>query len=201
MGREALIVSSLILSVDSDGNIIVADEGNKLIKIFSPDGKFLMKIGGQGGFTLPIHCVQCDRYLIVSGYREHCIKVYDRNGKFQYKFGKQGRGDGEFNNPCCLSVNKSGHLMVCDYGNDRIQVFKLNGRFVGKFGTKGSNLGEFKSPRSVAVLSNGRIDPLQDPVTWYGIYYTGTQMTQERHAALVRVPLFWESHCVICVPV
>ena len=145
------------LSVDSDGNIIVADAGNKLIKIFSPDGKFLMKIGGQGSFTFPLHCVQCDRYLIVSDKDEHCMKVYDRNGNFQYKFGKQGGGDGEFNNPRCLSVNKSGHLMVCDSGNYRIQVFTLNGKFVGKFGTYGSNLGELKSPCSVAVLSDGRI--------------------------------------------
>jgi len=145
------------LSVDSDGNIIVADAGNKLIKIFSPDGKFLRKIGGQGSFAVPIHCVQCDRYLIVSDYREHCMKVYDRKGNFQYKFGKQGGGDGEFNNPRCLAVNKSGHLMVCDTGNNRIQVFKLNGKFVAKFVTYGSNLGEFSSPWSVAVLSNGRI--------------------------------------------
>ena len=47
------------------------------------------------------------------------------------------------------------------------------------------------------------IGPLQDPVTWYGINYTGTQMTQwdESRAGLVRVLLFWKSHCVICVPV
>ena len=145
------------LSVDSDGNIIVADAGNELIKIFSPDGKFLMKIGGRGSFTCPIHCVQCDRYLIVSDKNEHYIKVFDRNGNFQYKFGKQGGGDGEFNYPACLSVNKSGHLMVSDKGSHRIQVFELNGKFVGKFGTKGSNLGEFQYPTSVAVLSNGRI--------------------------------------------
>ena len=104
------------LSVDSDGNIIVADVSKKLIKIFSPDGKSIMKIGGQGSFSYPIHCVQYDRYLIVSDYQEHCIKVLDRSGNFQYKFGKQGGGDGEFNNPSCLSVNKSGHLMVCDSG-------------------------------------------------------------------------------------
>ena len=145
------------LSVDSDGNIIVADAGNKLIKIFSPDGKFLMKIGGQGSFTYPVHCVQCDRYLIVSDNAEHCIKVLDRNGNFQYKFGKKGEGDGEFNNPCDLSLNKSRQLMVCDSGNNRIQVFELDGKFVGKFGTKGSNLGEMNYPCSVAVLSNGRI--------------------------------------------
>ena len=144
------------LSVDCDGNIIVADAGNKRIKIFSPDGKFLMKIGALGSFTFPIHCVQCDRYLMVSDNKEHCIKVFDRNGNFQYKFGKQGEGDGEFNYPCCLSVNKSGHLMVCDTGNHRIQVFDLSGKFVGKFGTKGSSLGEFNCPQSVAVLINGR---------------------------------------------
>jgi len=145
------------LSVDSDGNIIVADDGNNMIKIFSPDGKFPMKIGGQGSFSFPHHSVQCDRYLILSDSDEHCLKVYDRNGNFQYKFGKQGGGDGEFNKPRCLSVNKSGHLMVCDSGNHRIQVFQLNGKFVGKFGTHGSNLGEFQYPRSMAIQSNGRI--------------------------------------------
>ena len=115
-----------------------------------------MKIGGQGSFTIPTHCVQCDRYLIVSDSDEHCIKVFNYDGNFQYKFGKQGEGDGEFKYPKCLSLNKSGHLMVCD-GNCRIQVFQRNGKFVGKFGTRGSNLGEFNSPSSLAVLSNGRI--------------------------------------------
>ena len=145
------------LSVDSDGNIIVADSGNRLIKIFSPDGNFLTKIGEQGSFTLPFHCIQYERYLIVSDYSEHCIKVFDRKGNFQYKFGKEGGGDGELNNPSGLSVSKSGHLMVCDEANHRIQVFDLNGKFLGKFGTKGGNLGEFNNPISLAVLSNGQI--------------------------------------------
>ena len=145
------------LSVDSDGNIIVADSGNRLIKIFSPDGNFLTKIGGQGSFTLPFHCIQYERYLIVSDCGEHSIKVFSRKGKFQYKFGTKGRGDGEFNNPSNLLVNKSGHLMVCDENNHRIQVFELNGKFLGKFGIKGANLGEFSNPSSLAVLSNGQI--------------------------------------------
>ena len=145
------------LSVDSDGNIIVADSGNKLIKIFSPKGTFLKKIGGQGSFTLPIHCIQYEKYLIVSDCSEHCIKVFDRKGNFQCKFGKKGGGDGELNNPNCLSVNKSGHLMVCDKNNHRIQVFELSGKFFGMFGIKGGNLGEFNHPTSLAVLSNGQI--------------------------------------------
>ena len=145
------------LSVDSDGNILVVDKGNKEIKIFSPDGKFLRKFGGQGSLNFPVHCVQCDRYLIVSDRGDQCIKVFDRNGTFQYKFGKQGRGDGEFENPNGLSVNKSGHLMVCDTSNHRVQIFELSGKFVAKFGTKGRDPGEFDFPRSISVLSDGRI--------------------------------------------
>ena len=75
VGKEALtseLSNPWGLSVDSDGNINVADAGNKVIKFFSPDGKFLMKIVGQGSLTYPIHCVQCDRQLIVSEHYEHC---------------------------------------------------------------------------------------------------------------------------------
>ena len=155
--RDSQLRSPWGISVDSDGNIIVADSDNKMIKIFSSDGMYLMKIGGHGAFTFPIHCVQYDTYLIVSDHDEHCIKVYDRYGKFQFKFGKEGGGDGEFNNPACLSVNKSGHLMVCDTNNHGVQVFELNGGFLNKFGTKGGNLGKFHYPQSLAVLASGQI--------------------------------------------
>ena len=146
------------VSVDSDGNYIVADaNNNELIKIFSPSGQFLRKIGGEGSFTFLYHCVQYDNHLIVSDRGEHCVKVFDCDGNLCYKIGKQGEGDGEFNGPGFLSVNKAGHLMVCDVGNHRVQVFELTGKLITKFGTKGSGIGEFYYPFSSAVLSDGRI--------------------------------------------
>jgi len=145
------------LSVDSDGNIIVADFGNKVIKIFSPSGHFLRKIGEEGSFNTPWHCVQYDNYLIVSDSAENCIKVFYKDGTYLYKFGKKGSGDGEFNQPRCLSVNKAGHLMVCDRENNRVQVFQLSGKFATKFGTQGNRIGKFAGPISTAVLSDGRI--------------------------------------------
>ena len=145
------------LSVDSKGNIIVADTGNKSMKIFSPDGHYLSKFRGEGSFTSPIHCIQYEKYLIVSDSEEHCIKVFDRNGNFLYKFGKRGKGNGEFINPRCLSINKAGHVMVCDASNHRVQVFELSGKFITKFGSQGVSKGEFDSPTSTAVLSDGRI--------------------------------------------
>ena len=145
------------VSVDNKGNILVADSGNKSIKIFSPDGHYLSKFGGEGSFTFPFHCIQYDKYLIVSDVDEHCVKVFDRNGNFLYKFGNKGKGDGEFNEPRCLSVNKAGHLMVCDTANHRVQVFELSGKFVTKFGSIGVKKGEFNLPISTAVLSDGRV--------------------------------------------
>ena len=145
------------LSIDSDGNIIVADSVNKLIKIFSPKGNLLCKIGREGSFTFPLHCIQLCKYLMVSDADEHCIKVFDLEGNFLYKFGKEGDGDGEFNEPRCLSVNKAGQLMVCDAGNHRIQVFEPNGKFVRKFGSYGNAVGQFNRPISTALLSDGKI--------------------------------------------
>ena len=145
------------LSINSDGNLIVADSGNKLIKIFSQSGPFLRKIGTGGSFTKPFHCIHHDNYLIVSDSDDHCVKVFDQEGNFLHKFGKEGDGDGEFNDPRFLSVDKAGHLLVCDSENHRIQVFELSGKFVTKFGKKGSEIGEFNLPISVAVLNDGRI--------------------------------------------
>ena len=145
------------LSIDSDGNILVADRDNELIKIFSAGGQFLRKIGKKGDFTEPFHCIQHDNYLIVSDSDDHCVKLFDRKGNFLYKFGKKGNGDGDFNTPRCLFMNKAGHLLVCDKQNHRIQVFDLSGKFVAKFGTKGSGMGEFNTPVSAAVLSDGKI--------------------------------------------
>ncbi|XP_068747061.1 E3 ubiquitin-protein ligase TRIM71-like [Montipora capricornis] len=145
------------LSIDSDGSIIVADCDNRLIKIFSRDGRFLRSIGTEGSFIDPFHCIQHDNFLIVSDKGDHSIKVFNMEGIFLYKFGKQGKGDGELNNPGCLSVDIAGHLLVCDRSNHRVQVFKLSGKFVTKFGAKGTREGEFNCPVSTAVLSDGKI--------------------------------------------
>ena len=140
------------VSVDSDGNIIVADSNNKLIKIFTPSGQFLRKFGGEDLLVDPIHCIQKDQYFIVSDNGDHSIQVFNTEGDFLYKFENEGEGDGEFNKPKFLSVDKAGHLMVCDFENYRVQVLELNGKFITKF-----KLMRRGSPTSTTVLSDGTI--------------------------------------------
>ena len=144
------------LSVDSDGNIIVADADNKLVKIFTPSGQFLRKFG-EDLLVDPSHCIQEDQYFIVADHGDHSIKVFNADGDFLYKFGNKGEGDGEFDQPQYLSVDKAGHLMVCDYSNNRVQVLKLSGKFITKFGRYRSEIGDLNGPTSTAVLTDGRI--------------------------------------------
>ena len=144
------------VSVDSDGNIIVADFFNKLVKIFTPSGQFLRKFG-KDLFVQPCHCIQKDQYFIVSDNGDHCIKVFNTDGDFLYKLGNEGEGDGEFNEPQWLSVDKAGHLMVCDSENHRVQVLEVNGKFITKFGRYRSEIGELSGPTSTAVLTDGRV--------------------------------------------
>ena len=145
------------LSVGNDGNIIVADSNHKLIKIFTPSGRLLRKFGGEGSLKEPCHCIQKGNNLIVSDSADHCIKVFTGEGDFLYKFGKKGEGDGKFDAPRFLSVDKAGQLIVSDVGNDRIQVFDMSGKFITKFGGRGSEIGEFDGPTSTATLTDGRI--------------------------------------------
>ena len=144
------------LFVDSDSNIIVADSNNKLVKIFTPSGQFLRKFG-EDLLVHPCHCIQKDQFFIVSDYGDHCIKVFNTEGNFLYNFGNEGKGDGEFNGPHCLSVDKAGHLMVCDSANDRVQILEMSGEFITEFGLMSDRIEEFIGPICIAVLTDGRI--------------------------------------------
>ena len=138
------------ISTSSDGNIIVADRYNKRVFVFTPGGRVLLTLHGDQ-FN-PFHCISHGNRYFVSDFDGDCIKVFSDQGDFLYQFGRKGTGDGEFNRPHCLAVDKSGQLVVCDCNNHRIQVFQLDGTFCCKFGYKPS----FDGPVSVAVRSDGK---------------------------------------------
>ena len=46
------------------------------------------------------------------------------------KFGSPGQGDGEFNRPSGIAVDKEGIIYVTDFKNDRLQIFNADGSFI-----------------------------------------------------------------------
>ena len=96
------------VSLDSDGNIIVADSGNKKIKIFSPTGEFLYKFGVEGSFIQPYDAFENDKHFLCQTALITPSKcLVRREGKqiFFINLAKREKG---------LSFNNLGHLMVCD---------------------------------------------------------------------------------------
>ena len=143
------------ICLDSMGNLVVCDTGNKCVKFFSPGGNILRTIG-KGWLQWPFDCLCYDLKIFVSDRDAHLVKVYSEKGHFLYEFGKCGTRDGEFNHPTGLAVDKTGHLLVCCENRADVQIFTLNGQFAGKFAREETDLGQIKWP-TLTVLKSGRI--------------------------------------------
>lgn len=68
--------------------------------------------------------INADNHIIVSDFHNHKIKVFDSDGTFLHSFGSNGEGNGQFNAPTGVAVDKMGNILVADWGNSRIQVRK-----------------------------------------------------------------------------
>ena len=68
------------------------------------------------------------------------------------KFGSRGNGEGQFNAPWGIAVDRvRGYVYVVDSANFRVQKFDMNGEFIMSWGSFGNGDGQFYFPRGVAV--------------------------------------------------
>jgi len=74
--------------------------------------------------------------IVVADYENHRIQGFDRKGKVLLKFGSNGKGNGQFNRPCGVTVDqRNNQIVVADTYNDRIQIFDEKGTFLRVFGS------------------------------------------------------------------
>lgn len=105
--------------------------------------------------------------LYVADSASHRVWIFTGDGKPLGGIGQRGTGNGEFNFPTHVAVDKDGNLYVTDALNFRLQMFNSDGGFTGKFGRHGDSSGDFASPKGVAVDSEGHVyvvDALFDAV-------------------------------------
>ena len=115
------------ISVDSKGNVLVADYSNNRIQVFTASGRHLSSIThttpGQR-LQAPVGvAVGPDDWVYVVEFSANRVSVFDENGKYIKSFGKQGDKDGEFINPYCIVFSDDGFVYVSDTGNGRVQLF------------------------------------------------------------------------------
>jgi len=152
------------LAVDTSQNIYVTDAVLGYVVKFDPRGHFLGTIGHKDDFSrisdVAVDDITGQIYVLDRGGVEslqHQIVVYSANGERLKVIGKRGHGDGEFNHPNQLAVNKQGELYVLDAGNFRVQVFDVDGKFLRSWGRLGKQLGNLARPRGVAIDNNGKV--------------------------------------------
>ena len=146
------------ISVTNDGHPIVCDGYENSVKVLSSDGKeLLLSFSATDCSTCPRYAVYHEEKFFVSYSESHCVKVFDVIGNHTYDIGGEGTGDGQFEKPLGLAIDKFGNVLVVDEMNHKLQVFTPEGEFVSKIGREGTELGEFDQPDDVAVSKNGRV--------------------------------------------
>jgi hypothetical protein len=154
----------LAVSVDSSGNVYIADTSNHRIQKFSNTGTFLAKWGSfgfspaTGVFYFPWRVgVDSSGNVYISDAFNHRVQKFDSSGNFLTTWGSLGSGNGQFVYTTGIAVDSMGNVYVADLNNRRIQKFTSTGTFLTKWGSFGSTEGKFNVARGVAVDSVGNV--------------------------------------------
>ena len=146
------------LCVDQQGSLFAVDNGNNRIQKFDNAGNFIILWGCFGSANANFHNptgIACDGKgdVWVVDTNNHRVQKFDgKLGGYLMKFGSRGNGEGQFNSPWGIAVDRvRGYVYVVDSANFRVQKFDMNGEFIMSWGSFGSGDGQFYFPRGVAV--------------------------------------------------
>jgi sugar lactone lactonase YvrE len=154
--REELQYPISVVS-DREGNIYVSDPDLGRVIKYMGDGRFISYLEGEWIRPSGLAIDRKRDVLYVADTLGHKVYAYSTSGKRLYEIGRRGEGEGEFNYPGYLFVDRDGLLYVSDSLNFRVQIFGPDGRFMAKFGEPGDAYHTFDKPKGVATDSEGNI--------------------------------------------
>jgi len=147
--------------IDANGNLLIADKGNHMIRKITPDGMVSTvagdgtagkKKGVPGSFNNPMY---------VASDAIGNIYVADRNNNKIRKIAPNGEvstfaGNGEtavLNQPQGIAIDQSGNIIVADQKNYRIKMISSTGEItnIAGTGTKGYTDGEIGKPLTAQI--------------------------------------------------
>lgn len=151
------LVSPIGAALDAEGLLYITD--SSLRRVFVYSGKKNKRIIGDDSMLRPtgIAVNKKEKLLYVVDTTGHRVDIYNLEGKKTGSFGKGGVGDGEFNYPTHIAIDRTGDLYVMDTLNFRVQIFDKSGKYLAGFGTNGTAIGAFIKPKGIAVDSEGHI--------------------------------------------
>ena len=142
------------IAVDQEGNVYVADTGNRRIQKFDSQGEFLLAwSGGEANFVEPLAVVVTSQGQIL---------VLDSEPGWIYRFtadgeplGRFGGPEAQFFHPRGMAIDGQDNIYIADTGGCRIVKYDTNGNKLTQFGEKGSAPGQLLEPTDVAITPWG----------------------------------------------
>jgi DNA-binding beta-propeller fold protein YncE len=122
--------------VDRFGDLYVSEASNHRVQKLTPEGNFVAEWKGPDpGFYGPRKIdIGSDQSLYVVDQGRTRVVKFDQNFKLLAIWGSKGTGDGQFDDPTSLTVDRaSGKVYVADPRNHRIEIFDGNGKFLAKW--------------------------------------------------------------------
>jgi len=180
------------VAVLSNGNIVVADTGNKRVQIFDPQGQPLQQLTGDPHpFDEPLAVAVNSRdEIFVLESNLQWIYRYDANGQFINRFGGP---EAHLFHPRGLTVFADDTFAVADTGGARFVLFGQDGMPLGNIGGLGQGPGQLNEPVDILRDAQGtyfvseaendrvqRLDGTGNPLgQWIippGVAYNGSHM-------------------------
>jgi len=153
-----MLMSPVAVADRPDGAVFVADSYLKKVFLLDRQGKLLRTVVNEGvERPAALAYDETSDRLYVADSIGQCVSVFSSDGAHLSTWGKRGDGDGEFNYPSYLALDRSGRLLVTDALNYRVQAFTRGGKFLWKFWRHGDGSGDFAAPKGVAADSEGHI--------------------------------------------
>lgn len=155
------------ITIDANGNLIIADETSGHVLRYTPDGKFIGEVGlgpgdseserQPGGYFKEPRCAAVDaqgNIFVGDEATAERIQVFSPDGKFLRRFALKGNRPGMILRPHGMEFDAKGRLFVDDVDNFRISVFDHSGKFLYDFGQGGLYPGDMNPPHGLALDKN-----------------------------------------------
>jgi 4-amino-4-deoxy-L-arabinose transferase-like glycosyltransferase/sugar lactone lactonase YvrE len=138
------------IAVDREGNVYVADTGNRRIQKFDSQGEFLLAWdGGEEKFVEPLAVVVTSQGQVF---------VLDSEPGWIYRFTADGESLGRFAGPKAqffhprgMAIDAQDNIYIADTGGCRLVKYDTNGNPLTQFGESGSGPGQLVEPTDVAI--------------------------------------------------
>jgi sugar lactone lactonase YvrE len=150
------------VTLDIDGNLLIADYDGSRVLRFTPEGKYLGDLGrgngeGPGQVHLPrVVLVDNKGDIYVSDLKQFGprVQVFSNDGEYLYSFAEKGTGPGEVLRAHGLAFDSKNRLFLVDVDAMRINVYTHEGEFLRTWGQDGPYLRDFNAPHGLVIDPN-----------------------------------------------